>query len=503
MDSLKIFTVAVIMTFFIISPRVLSAQNGADKAWSRGDYEKAIPMYHTALSQDSTNTRALRRLGLYYAWQRDFHKSMDYYRKLYVQRPHDPEVHYRIGEVYLWGGHYASARKYFASSLQADSKYTLPMHGMARSYAWAGALGESEKWWKRAIDLFPEEPGAWIGLSQTLRWEGRPGAAMELWSKAPASVRADADAAAEHQRVDRLMGPEFSVEVTQEADAGQVEVWRFEGRASTRIGPWLALTIGVRQMDVEQDFDTDALDPLNGEGSDVRGGFGGATIEMPFGGTLRGGVGGVELEHGDEEWGWHVGVRTPDKGLGVLDLQYRDEPLLATPTLIANEVDVETFAGKFRLPAFGELLVNAGGAYSKFKGITENERYLGTLGFHYQLSRSFDLKGNGRVFAFQNNTNEGYFSPEMFWNTQAGVAWTPESDKWRVGLVLLPGVQQIEEQDPAFTLYGGTNVAYEVSPGRLIGVRSWATSSQGEALWEGGREDYWYRFLQLHGSFSW
>jgi Flp pilus assembly protein TadD len=150
-----------------------SAQLAADLAGSMEHMDKyadAIAQYERALSFDSINQKALRRLGVLYSRTGQFERAEVCFRNIASLQPHNANVFNDWGRSYYLRGNWAMAEKKFRHALEIEPNHRLATNNLALT------LGQ-EKHYAEAFQMFRDgglsDAQAHCNMAYILSTQGR------------------------------------------------------------------------------------------------------------------------------------------------------------------------------------------------------------------------------------------------------------------------------------------------------------------------------------------
>ncbi|HEU4562775.1 MAG TPA: hypothetical protein VFS20_33405, partial [Longimicrobium sp.] len=189
-----------------------------------------------------------------------------------------------------------------------------------------------------------------------------------------------------------------------------------------------------------------------------------------------------------------------------MTLSVSHAPLDATALLIERQVEVDEKSLSLTLvPAQGwAISAGAGGAdfHGRVSGET-NRRSHWNVAATRRLARFFTLGAAARGFEFEQDLNDGYFDPDLYWIGEALGRMNREWRKWAVNAEVAPGVQQVGEggdRGATFRTTGG--VTYIVAPGRRVGISA-AYANAGLQRLSPTDEGGGYRYTAISVSGNW
>jgi Flp pilus assembly protein TadD len=519
----------LLVLFFGALTGDVAAQDPADAAWTRGDLAMARQLYAERLAADSSDIRALHRLGLMLAWDTHYDESLALFDHLLTISPENVEARIDRARVLAWAGRFGASIEAYETTLQrfpghrqtllglamalawanrldsaiavydhllaADSADLEAWHGRARATAWRGDLVHAEHLWHEALARDEENADSWIGLSQTLRWQSRPDAARGALDHVPPGSRSTRSYVEEDQWIAAAIDPRLVPTIVFEFDSDDNTITTMTLRGSFPMLPRMQL--GLETYLRFADWDVPWVEPRTAWGGIV-------TAQRLFepGWTVGLGVGasGSDGTQASVEPALRLSVASPGRYPVGGTLTLNRSALDATALLIENGVTyADASLGIRAQPAPGWSL-EAGGGFARFSGSESNRRVAGYLAATRRIAPSWSVATRLRVFGFQKDLQDGYFDPDFYLHGELIGRWQPLRGPWHVTVEAAPGIEQVGSAGTghaAFRLVG--QLAYDLAPGRQVGFAA-LYSNAGLQAFATGEEGYRYLALTLSGS---
>lgn len=185
------------------TPRGMAGQTTAESAWNAGDLDGAARLYAERLSVDSTDQRALHRLGLIHAWQGRHAEGLRLLEALVELRPGDLEARRDYARVLGWSGELDAAIRQLDPVITGRPEDPVALRARAQFRARAGDLEGAEADYRRLAALTDGERELQLERARLLSWMGRLQPAVRLYDSL---VTADPDDVAAVEGLARVAG---------------------------------------------------------------------------------------------------------------------------------------------------------------------------------------------------------------------------------------------------------------------------------------------------------
>lgn len=535
---------ALLLVAAAATPR-LQAQDPADDAWNRGDHETARALYADRVAADSSDVRALHRLALLFAWNRDFEPSLnlfdrlvavapgnldaridrarvlswanrfddsiDAYTEALQQQPKDRRARIGLAQVLAWSAQLDSAAAVYEGVLADDPSDLEALQGHARVTAWSGDLTSAEARWRQALEVGGEDGSTLIGLSQTLRWQGRPSEAREALDRVPIERRSEPDYVEEARWVGVALAPTVAPSVTYEWDSDGNEMMTIALRAGYPVLPRLRVELSTY---LRTTWDNPPPgDPLYEETLTSWGFTLGGRYVIGTGWTVAAGAG-LSSSNLSDSWSEpliHASVSSPGRYRYGGTLSFNRMAFDPTRDLVATGVTLTETALGLRARISDRWAVDGGAAYGIFDGTEANGRFLGHATGSYSIVPSWAAVGRVRSFGFEKSRgapfNDAYFNPAFYFLGEVFPRWQPLRGPWHLTAEVGLGVEHIDMgivDQPSSTRWGTFRLAvrasYDLAPGRQIGLSGMYTDNAGP--FAGETAGYQYFATTLSGSWA-
>ncbi|HSJ06238.1 MAG TPA: tetratricopeptide repeat protein [Longimicrobiales bacterium] len=504
-----------------VAAQVPSAEDAA-AAWDAGDNDRARGLYAARVAADSGDVRALHRLGLLLAWNREYDRALPLLHRLVALAPStaartdlanvlawdrqfdaaldvldgvmrdDPSraaLHTRA-RFLSWAGRYDRAEAAYRALLEEDPSDAEALRGLARVTTWRGDLGAGEGVWRRAVAAEPENADARIGLSQVLRWSGRPRGALE---EARAAVRVrpgDRDALEQLAWAEAAFAPRIAPTLSAEYDSDDNRLFTAALTATVHPVPRVALSAHGYFRRAEH------VGPA-GSGRETRSLLASARVDAGSGWMLNGGAGAVGRPVGGTAAIYRAGFASPAWLPVSASIGYGRSVLDATADLMGRDITTDEATATLAGVLSSRLRAEAGVALTRYNGQQTNDRVLGRLGLEARAAPWLRLRPRVTAFVFDETLQEGYFSPDEYVLAELGVGIDRHRGAWGVSAEMAPGAQRIGSAgDFQGALSARLRVGYTFAPGRDIGL-TLSFSNLGIERFEPGSAGYRYQAAVL------
>lgn len=480
----------------------------ADSAWNAGDLERAAELYRARLAEDSTDVRALHRLGLIRAWNEDFESSLTLFDRLLRLDPENWQAVRDRGRVLGWSGSLQEALSALDRALEhrPEDLIALRAHAQfarragrleaaredygriaalvenpvearlqqARFLSWSDELGKAEAIYRGILQRDSSSVRALTGLARVSGWNGELARSEELWRRARRAAPGDVEVLLGLARTLRWQGRLAAArkvleraEETAPEDPGVPQERRWlEARLSPYAAPGVAYErdtdgnrIWTSRLDagihvsprVRLSFSAHwrrARTTLPSPELELESGGGdmGLAIQLEPGWEIAAGAGLVDREGAarSEIPTWRARVSSPRRTPFTATLGYRREAFDYTARMIEVGVERDEIGTTFLFRPNRAWHVRGTVSAARYRGTRDNDRLGGSLSVDHRLSRHWSIGLGGRSFGFEQSLNDGYFDPGFYLLGEGFLRWTVRPGDWRFQLEAAPGIEQIE-----------------------------------------------------------
>jgi len=444
------------------APAKQSLLQQADAAYSAGERERARRLYRAALDSEPDNSRAAYQLAR--LSPPGSAEAVALLRRYVELEPGDP-----------WG--------YMA---------------LGDALATAGAVAEAIEQYGQARRRAPGEPDVYVGLGRILRDTGRTDALIEIheeWVlRQPRNASAWLELGRARQRAQRYTeaADAYATSFTIEKDERTLVLLESAlAESAISLRPYLGRSDDsddnkITRWGLEGDWQLTERSRLglHAERADVRDPFTSGTADefaliakwQPLAVLKLDGLAGIARLDADQP-----GLKATSHPLRRLRLRWRSpaegpaselrlvqNPLIATPGLVARPVELTEIKGSFELPLTGSFRAHARGQSGRLEADTEVNRRSGyQVGPVYRWRPAAEFGVSYSELAYEHPTAAGYFAPRRVQAVELGTYLEYER-LWPLSFALDAGLgrQRVARQGEAAGDWIGTY--------RLWALVSWA-----------------------------
>ncbi|MDH3451820.1 MAG: tetratricopeptide repeat protein [Gammaproteobacteria bacterium] len=447
------------------TPAALSSQ--ADGAYDNGERERARDLYRAVLVGEPDNSRAIYRLAT--LLPQGTAESIALFRRYTVLEPQDPWGHMALGDALAAGGAPSAARGAYETAYGLAPRERDVFIGLGRLLLQSGYTDEAISVYERWTRTLPQDALAWREL----------GRARQRARRHPEAAEALAEAYTIEQRADtkRLLGnslhesaPAVQPQVARSRDSDDVEIqrarlasdWQFTRRARMGLHAQRAAVSDPRAEGTADEFGlTGEWQPLRVWRLDTLAGFARTRAEDTAQDT-------------DLVLGLRARFRAPHDGPAG-ELRFDRNPLIATPALLADPVQLAEVRGMLDMPLYGRTRARLRARYAELhSGLGDNRRVSYDSGLVYRLQPTVELSVNYHELAYEELTEAGYSAPQEVQSVELGTymelyGFYPVT----IALDLGVGRQRIDEFSEPVGAWGDAlrlwaQVSWDVRPGTRL-----------------------------------
>lgn len=526
-----------LVLLLLLLPAALRAQDMqvADSAWKRGDTPVAQRIYSEILKADSTNTIALHRTALIFAWNNQFTESFALFDKLLRLEPGNADARvdrarvlawrgdnagavavldsvlaadpgnvaarYEQAQFMLWASRFRAATEVYDSLLRANPHDIEAMQGLARVAAWSGYLIQAEILWRNALAENANNTATLVGLGQTLRWQGRDAASIEVLERALRTAPTNKDAHEQIRWARSAVVPRFTPGFVYETDSdgNRVQNARFVFAYRPRLR-WEVRADGYLRNASLADLPAAGVQAFGASVGLWRQFEPGWSLLVAGGGSTSNAAAARTLAQG------RVQVATPTRGRWNASAAYGYMPVDGSVALINRQVVSRdlTATANFSSPEFANVALTAStGVFEGKVSGQSNRRNAASASVTRQLARPLTLGVTARAFGFEKNLNDGYFDPDFYGTGEVVARLRREKSRVAVNADIAPGLQQIGKGGtPSGTLRAGARISYGLGIGRSIELFAVYANSGFSQLSQESTASYEYRAFGLSGNWT-
>jgi tetratricopeptide (TPR) repeat protein len=522
----------LVLLIAVGAARAVAAQDPADAAWNRGDLEDARRLYAERVAADSSDVRALHRLALLFAWNREFPPSLALFDRLLVvtpdnleaqvdrarvlswsgrygesvqaydavlaRNPHDRRAQVGLAQVLAWSGRLDSAAVVYRQLLEDDPDDLEARQGLARVAAWRGDLRGAESEWRRALEAGGDDAATLIGLSQTLRWQGRLDEALRLLERVPEERRTEREYLDERAWVDAGLSAAVAPSVTYETDSDANDIWTIGFRGSYPVAP--RVRVGLDAYFRTATWDVQLTGARRAWGASATGRY-----VLDPGWALDAALG-LSTSNGAEataEPSIRLGVTSPAGNPVAGSLSFSRSAFDATALLMERGVTYAEIAAGVRAKPAYRWEIDGAVAYASFSGSESNRRILGRVAGSRTITPAWTAVARVRTFGFQKDLNDGYFDPDFYFLGELLARWRPlRGPSWHITAEVAPGLEQITSSwNPHATAFVHLEATRQLGPGRQLALGAVYTNA-GLQSFATGETGYRYFAITLSGGWA-
>jgi len=507
------------------------AQNPADAAWARGDLEAARRLYAERLTADSSDVRALHRMGLLLSWDGRYAEGIALLDRLLLVAPENGDARVDRARVLAWAGRFGesiagyeealrrapgerqallglaqtmawmdrldSARAIYGRLLAAVPTDLEARQGQARVTAWDGRLIAAEAEWRAALKLDPANAASLVGLAQTLRWQGRPDAAREALARIPAERRTGRDYQEELRQLDVALGTSGAPSVAHETDSDDNHITTLSLRARRSLRPRL-------QAGGDFYLRTATSRAAIAGSRQAWGVMGTGRYLFEPGWVVSAGLGvsGADGAASTTEPALLLGASTPARYRLGGSLTLLRAAFDATALIIERGVTMTERSLGLRFSPAARWNLDGSASWTTFEGTESNRRIAGYFAATRTFAPAWAAVASVRSLAFAKNLQDGYFDPDFYFQSELTARWRPVRGRWDVSAEVAPGFQQVGRGAAAqATIRLAARGTWEPVPGRQVGAAALYTNA-GLQSFATGAAGYRYVTLAISGSWA-
>ena len=475
----------------------LLAQDPADLAWNAGQHDRARELYAQRVAADSSDVRALHRLGLLRGWNGEYAEATQLFDHLLQLTPGDTAVAHARARVLAWAGRLGAAERAYRDLLAGNPSNPEALRGLARVTSWRGDLSAGEALWRKVVAADPDDVDARIGLSQLLRWRGQSTAAL---AEAEAAVRLapdNRDAQEQLAWAEAAFAPRIAPAFSAEFDSDDNELITTSLAATAFIARRVGITASGYVRSAEDDRPTVGSVASRAASLGLRMDAGGGWMV-----GVAGGVNDRRVPGADVVATYSASLATPTWLPLSGSVGYSRSVLDATALLIERGVTIDGADLVFNAQLTPRVRLETAAVLSRFRGSTDNDRLLARLGLDARANSWLRLRPRIRAFWFEDHVSDGYFNPDFYALGEMGFGIDRYRGAWAFNGEVAPGAQQIgSDGSLKAALSLRARVGYSIGPGRDIGL-SFDLSNLGIERFETGATGYRYRAAVISGAWA-
>ena len=387
----------------------------ADAAYAAGDRERARRLYQAVLASDPNNSRAIFQLAR--LAPEGSAEAIALFRRYLAFAPNDPWGYMALGDALAKAGHVDEAiAQYHRARDRAPDESDVYI-GLGRILRDAGRTDELVATYEEWVARQPQNAAAWFELGRARQQARRYPEAADAYARSLALKK--------DERTQELLGSVLA----ESAPALQPFVGYSEDTDDNTI----------RRFGLEGDWqftDRSRLG-LHAERNDVRDPSSSGTADeyaliarwLPRSGLRLDGLAGVARLAPDQPgqsatnralWRLHLLWRSPAEAPAA-ELRVTRNPLISTPGLLAQPVDLTEGKGRLDLPLAGSLLARMRGQIGQLDSTIDVNRRSGSqLGPVYRWRPAAEVGLSYGELGYEHPTDAGYFAPRRIETVELG-----------------------------------------------------------------------------------
>jgi tetratricopeptide (TPR) repeat protein len=146
--------------------------------------EESIVIYERALAVDPGNLRGRLGLARVESWTGDFDRAVSLYEGVLEEHPGHREATLGLARTLSWSDQSPRARAIYGGLLEADPSDSEVRNGLARTLSFEGHLDEALVLYQQSIEQDPGDVEALAGRARVYLWQGRSPQAWEAFNAA-------------------------------------------------------------------------------------------------------------------------------------------------------------------------------------------------------------------------------------------------------------------------------------------------------------------------------
>ncbi|MDH4130624.1 MAG: tetratricopeptide repeat protein [Gemmatimonadota bacterium] len=450
----------------LLATRLHAQAATGDSAWAAGEYYRARLAYQKALEDDPRNAQALFRLGILASWDGLLDSSLTLLARARTAEPRDPEIRLHQAKVLSWAGRYGEAVAQYDSLLAEQPDNQEAALGRARTLSWSGRLTEADDsyatmlardpsnvealagrgqvalwsgdrdaaapWYERALELDPKHVISLIGMAQVRQGQTRPDEATEYINQALALAPTDRDAQRIATEIRALRRVRLDAVLGWSRDSDENILWWQTVGASYIPYPGLRAfsSVGIAEA-------SDPFRHANRFAVEAGAAYGIRQFTATAAIGLRSLSSDTDEDHLPATWRLYGGYRlsrTANVGAGYAHYAFDETALLISQGLMVDELSGD---GSVILRPKLSLSGNAAAAFFD----DGNRRLSASATLMQGIANNYSAGLYGRLMGYKQD-GFGYFTPDLFYVTEARGTYWRAMGLWNVRLAGGLGIQQ-------------------------------------------------------------
>jgi tetratricopeptide (TPR) repeat protein len=394
----------------------------ADAAYSAGDREKAQSLYRAVLAADPDNSRAIFQLAR--LLKPGSAESIALLRRYVKLEPRDAWGTMALGDALAKSGAVDEAIEQYAAASRIAPAESDVYVGLGRILRDAGRIDELVANYERWIAAQPKNADAWFELGRARQRAKRHAEAADAYAAAYA-IKADKRTEEALDGALAESGPSLRpfFGLSNDTDGNRIKRWGLD--AEWQLTPRSRWGLHAERAEVWDPFAAGSVDslalfakwqPLSQLRLDALGGVARLTANPA---NQDRALAGLRLR-------WNRPAEGP-----AVELRATQNPLLATPGLVALPVELKEVKGGFDLPVEGPFRARARGQAGVLdSAIDVNHRSGYQIGPVYRWRPAAEVGVFYSRLGYEHATTAGYFAPELAETIELGTyieyeGWAP------------------------------------------------------------------------------
>jgi len=169
------------------SPNLVRPYNNLGEAYDkRGEYDKAITEFESALRLNPKYFFALNNLGNIYGKKKEFPKAISYFKKALKQKPDYSPAHYNLARALHLVGKTSAATASYRRAIQFNPYFEQAFYNLANLLLETGKPKEATANFLRFLEMQPNHARARFGLGNAYAVQGQLDRAYAQYQKSAA-----------------------------------------------------------------------------------------------------------------------------------------------------------------------------------------------------------------------------------------------------------------------------------------------------------------------------
>lgn len=438
----------------------------ADAAYAAGDRERARRLYQAVLASDPNNSRAtfqLARLA-----PEGSAEAIALLRRYVAFAPNDPWGYMALGDALAKAGRVTEAIEQYHHARDRAPEESDVYVGLGRILRNAGRTDELVATYEEWVVRQPQNAAAWYELGRARQQARRYPEATEAYARSLA-IKKD-------ERTQELLesmlaesAPALQPFVGYSDDTDDNTIKRFGLEGDWQFTDRSRLGLHAERNEVRDPSSSGTADeyavigrwqPRSRLRLDGLAGVARLTPDQPG-----------ESATNRPLWRLHLLWRSP-ADVPAAELRVTQNPLISTPGLLAQPVDLTEGKGRVELPLAGSLLARVGGQIGQLDSTTDVNRRSGyQLGPVYRWRPAAEVGLSYGELGYDHPTEAGYFAPRRIQTVEIGT-YIEYERLWPLTFALDAGAgeQCVERQEDSTcgwirTLRVWTLISWALKPG--------------------------------------